>query len=39
LDLEDIRKLSIWAIWNCGEEKGSFNLVIDNGAQRDCFKG
>jgi hypothetical protein len=38
LDLEDIRKLSTWATWNFGKEQGSSNLVIDNGAQRACFK-
>ena len=38
LDPEDIRKLSTGAIWNFGKERGSFNLVIDNGAQRACFK-
>jgi hypothetical protein len=38
LDAEDIRKLSIGATWNFGKEQGSFNLVIDNRAQRACFK-
>jgi hypothetical protein len=35
LDTEDIRKLSIW---NLIKEQGFFNLVIDHGAQRACFK-
>jgi hypothetical protein len=37
-DPEDIRKLSIGAIWNCGKEQSYFNLVIDNGAQTACSK-
>jgi hypothetical protein len=35
---ENIRKLIIGAIWNFGKEQGFFNLVIDGGAQRACFK-
>jgi hypothetical protein len=31
LDPEDIRKLSIGAIWNFGKEQSSFNLVQNMG--------
>jgi hypothetical protein len=38
LDPKDFRKLSVGAIWDLVKEQGFFNLVIDYGAQRACFK-
>jgi hypothetical protein len=38
LDPEDIRKLSIGAIWNFAKEQGSFKLVIEHGTPRACSK-
>jgi len=38
LDPEDVRKLSIGAIRNLVKEQESFNLVINRGVQRACFK-
>jgi hypothetical protein len=38
LDPEDIRKLTIRAIWNFGKGTGYFNLESDYGAQRASYK-
>jgi len=38
LNPEDIMNLSIGAIWKFAEGTGLFNLLLDHGAQKDCFK-
>jgi hypothetical protein len=38
MDPEDIRKLIIGAIWNCGKGTELLNLIMGNGTQRVCFK-
>jgi len=37
LDLEDIKSLSLGAIWNLSKEQGSPELISDYGTQRTCL--
>jgi hypothetical protein len=38
MDLEDIRKIIIGAIWSCGKGTGLLKLTMGNGAQRACLR-